>query len=296
MANNLLNRIIFLFLFSFLFFSAGSHKTVALILTSSENITISAKVGNNTTPGSGGGSIVIPHTAVRFSGLAYPYADITLLEGNVKRATVTGDDMGYFTITLEEDGERPIAYTLFATDISGNKSLLINYYLLIHSGYLTHVSGIRFAPTIVLDKAEAREGDYVSVIGYSVPEEYLEIIITGKEKKSFTLVSSKDGAYKIILPLSGLPTGDYIVSAKYINDTRISKLVKLVIGDTTILNTDAFSDIPGDYNLDMKVDLVDFSILAFWYGKESPPPSVDTNRDGTIDLVDFSILAFWWTG
>jgi hypothetical protein len=44
------------------------------------------------------------------------------------------------------------------------------------------------------------------------------------------------------------------------------------------------------------VNLVDFSILAYWYLKPNPDPKVDLNSDGIVDLVDFSILAYYWTG
>jgi hypothetical protein len=49
-------------------------------------------------------------------------------------------------------------------------------------------------------------------------------------------------------------------------------------------------------NNDRRVNLVDFSIAAYWYKRSSPPASVDLNGDGKVDLVDFSIMAFYWTG
>jgi hypothetical protein len=47
--------------------------------------------------------------------------------------------------------------------------------------------------------------------------------------------------------------------------------------------------------------LIDFSIAAFWYKR---PLSAEflareqkhLNGDGKIDLIDFSIMAFYWTG
>ena len=48
-------------------------------------------------------------------------------------------------------------------------------------------------------------------------------------------------------------------------------------------------------------NLVDFSIAGFWYKKPLSVIFVNTekeklNGDGKIDLVDFSIMAFNWTG
>ena len=51
-----------------------------------------------------------------------------------------------------------------------------------------------------------------------------------------------------------------------------------------------------DVNQDGRVDLVDFSILAFWYKKSTINSEADLNSDGVVDMTDFSILAFYWTG
>ncbi len=267
----------------------------ALTITDSADVAVTAQVGNVTvTPGSSG--FGIPQTAVTFSGLAYPKATVSILKEGAPAISVIADITGYFTATLEEKYDSTIVYTLYAVDISGNKSLLINYPIVVYTGYITHLSGIRFAPTIVIDKAQVRAGDYLTVFGYSLPSVGMEVFIEGKQKKSFTLTSNSNGTYKIILPMTDLPKGDYVVYVRYANDARISKLVKFIIGDTNIPNTDIVENVPGDCNYDGIINLVDFSVLAFWYNKENPPKCVDTNGDNKINLVDFSILAFWWTG
>ncbi|MCA9360257.1 hypothetical protein KC850_04480, partial [Candidatus Kaiserbacteria bacterium] len=60
------------------------------------------------------------------------------------------------------------------------------------------------------------------------------------------------------------------------------------------------ADVPinADLNRDTKVNLIDFSILLFWWnsnGGDSDPPA-DINRDGNVSLTDFSRLLFNWTG
>jgi photosystem II stability/assembly factor-like uncharacterized protein len=50
-----------------------------------------------------------------------------------------------------------------------------------------------------------------------------------------------------------------------------------------------------DFNNDRRVNLVDFSILAYWYKRPSPPKHLDLNNDGKIDLVEFSTLIYYWT-
>ncbi len=52
---------------------------------------------------------------------------------------------------------------------------------------------------------------------------------------------------------------------------------------------------PADLNGDVRVDLVDFSILLYNWGKPKNLKA-DINNDGLVDLVDFSIMLYWWTG
>ncbi len=264
----------------------------------SEEVTVSARVGEdiNVTPGGSTGSIVIPKTAVRFSGLAYPNAEVFLLKQGERETSVKANQNGEFSVTLEELYDNNILYSLFAEDIHGDRSLLLNYPIAVQVGFVTQLSGIRFAPTITTDKSQVLFGDYLTLNGFALPQKELEVNIKGVENKIFTLTSNLDGSYRIVLPILSLPRGEYNVYINYKDDTRTSKLVKFSIGDSNIFYTEELSSIPGDCNADKVINLVDFSVLAFWYGKENPPKCVDTNADNIINLVDFSILAFYWTG
>ena len=48
-----------------------------------------------------------------------------------------------------------------------------------------------------------------------------------------------------------------------------------------------------DLNKDGEVNLVDFSILMYFWGSDDP--DADINQDGEIDLIDFSIMMYCWT-
>ncbi|HEV7702246.1 MAG TPA: hypothetical protein VGO63_02270 [Candidatus Paceibacterota bacterium] len=250
------------------------------------------------TPGGGNtsGGVAIPKTAVSFSGQAYPYALVTLLKQGEDVATVTANSAGDFNITLEENYNSNALYSLFAVDVNNERSLLLNYPIVVRVGLLTQLSGIRFAPTVVADKSQVRAGDYLMISGYALPRRNLSVTVKGMSNKVFSLISSDKGPYKIVLPLANLPKGDYSVFVNYTGDARTSKLIRFSIGDSNIFYTGVLSGIPGDCNSDKVINLVDFSVLAFWYGKSNPPACVDTNKDKIINLVDFSILAFYWTG
>jgi hypothetical protein len=299
MASPLFKKTILISLISFsVFFVWSKHDIFAQPAPVTEAVAVSAQVGEDIviTPGGSHGGVSIPRTAVIFSGLAYPGALVSLLKQGETRATVKADSSGNFTITLEESYNSTVLYSLFAEDRGGERSLLLNYPIAVQAGFITHLSGIRFAPTILSDKSQVRYGDYLTVHGYSLPQKEMEISILGREKRVFTLTSSEDGSYRIILPLSTLSKGDYYITIGYADDLRTSKLVKFVIGESNIFYTETLSSIPGDCNADKVINLIDFSILAFWYGKSNPPVCVDTNADKVINLIDFSILAFYWTG
>jgi hypothetical protein len=77
-----------------------------------------------------------------------------------------------------------------------------------------------------------------------------------------------------------------------------SKLVVPVTNATPVI--DKCSRI-ADFNGDCRVNIVDFSIVAFWYKRNLTDSfkvreKEHLNGDGVVSLVDFSIMAFHWTG
>lgn len=297
------NRYLFSFFIAILFASlfiitfSFAQKVFALDIVVTEEVTINATVaGVIISPPSGGGGVSIPNTSVRFSGRAYPSATVSLLKNGKLQSSVEADDKAYFSITLPEKYDGDVLYTLYAKDTSNTKSLFLNFPLHIQSGYLTYLDGILFAPTISTDKSESLAGDYLTVFGHAIPKGKMQISIDGEVKKTFTLSAKNDGTYKTVLPLGDLPRGEYVVYINYENDARISRLVNLVIGNVNIFKAPETEDLPGDCNKDSIINLTDFSVLAFWYGKNNPPKCVDTNNDNIINLTDFSILAFYWNG
>ncbi|MDD5749956.1 MAG: dockerin type I domain-containing protein, partial [Patescibacteria group bacterium] len=67
-------------------------------------------------------------------------------------------------------------------------------------------------------------------------------------------------------------------------------------GSNIIFDPDRNLVLVGDSNNDSRVNLIDFSIMAYWYRRPNPPLNVDLNNDGKVDLIDFSIMAYYWTG
>lgn len=287
----------------FLVFIFAFYSTVfATDIVDFGDVTVSARVIDPNiiitpvTPTNNGGNVYIPKIAVSFSGEAYPFAPITILKAGSEVLSLISDARGNFSATLEEKYDSTILYSIYAKDVLGNRSLLLNYPVAVYTGYVTELRNIRFAPTIILDKSEVAYGDYLSISGYSLPNKEIQIFIAGVSKKTFSTISNSAGFYILTVPLMGMTKGSYTVYTKYENDDKISKLVNIIIGDNNKLVSKNTSELPGDCNTDNLINLTDFSVLAFWYKKPNPPICVDVNTDKIVDLIDFSILAYYWTG
>lgn len=271
----------------------------ATVVSQPENVSVSATVGgpiispiDDNCNGCSSGSQI----GIIFSGFAYPKATVHVWKNGTPKTTTIADANGNFSITLIELYAPNVLYTLYAIDKANRKSVLLNYPVVAKIGLLTVISGIRFPPTIALDKTEVDEGDYLTVLGYALPNASLDIVIEGVRGVTYYLTSNTDGTYQLSMPLSDLRKGNYNIHVNYHNDKKISKVMQFTIGDANILSTELTTNIPGDCNADNVINITDFSVAAFWYGKSNPPRCVDTNNDNVINLIDFSILAFYWTG
>lgn len=269
----------------------------AQTVVDSASSTVSASVASipsiDDDTGGGGGS---SQSGVQFSGFAYPGATVTLMHGSEKLLSTIADGAGKFSIVFSDVEDAPqLMFSLFALDSAQRRSTLLNFPVIFYTGQLTDIRNIRFAPTITTDKVAIKTSDFITVEGAALPRLPMNVIFEGNDAKTFTLSAGAEGAYRLTVPLA-LPQGEYIVKARYEGDTRTSAALRLIVGNASIPRVEVSANIPGDCNLDQKVTIVDFSVLAFWFGKKQPPSCVDTNGDGAITLVDFSILAFYWNG
>jgi len=279
-----------------IFFISFQDFAFSQTITQTKNVSVSAQVGSLPVidaGGGGGGGVINYQSGVRFSGVAYPNGTVIVQKGLEKIVSVKTDITGAFNILVGETN--PSLFTIFALDSVGRQSTLLNFPTVFYNGYLTDITGIKFAPTIVTDKIAVKNGDFLSIEGGAIQNSNIEIVIKGTTDIKFSLVSDNLGNYKITVPIN-VPNGEYIVMSRYAGDARSSRAIRISIGVANIFESEVQNNVPGDCNFDQHVTLSDFSILAYWFGKDNPPKCVDTNNDGVIDLIDFSILAFYWNG
>jgi hypothetical protein len=238
-------------------------------------------------------------TSVIFSGRAYPLSQITLLQdGHTVLSTVAGPDAN-FTMTLSGITTGNYTFSIIGTDRNGLTSTLFTVPIYITAGATTTVSGIFLAPTIDTDKTQVLRGENLTIFGQTVPASSVTISVHSTEQ-FFNVSSDAQGAYLYTLDTAPLELGGHTTKSKTSPLAGIvssyGKIVNFTVGTKTIDKDTTTTCRIADINCDKKVNLIDFSIVAFWYKKNAVPEKVDLNHDGKVTLVDFSIMAYYWTG
>lgn len=161
------------------------------------------------------------------------------------------------------------------------------------------------APTVSTNKKEVKRGETIIIFGKTVPQSKVVVSVSSQQETFRQILSDEKGVYLLNLDTSFLEEGQHLAKAKAESRgifSPWSNVVKFAVSDINIeRSSGSCEDRFGDLNCDSKIDLVDFSILAYWYKRPlSPEFSIkeknQLNGDGRVDLVDFSILAYYWTG
>jgi len=287
---------------------------VGAVTTSTSVVQISAYVGmEDDSGGSGGGSgsgsgggggssgIVIP-TTVNFSGVAYPLSKVYILkDGNIV-ATTIADPRANFNISLNGLKTNSYTFSVYGEDSKSRKSSSFSFPIFITEGTTVNIGNIFISPTIDIDKIQVKKGDNLVIFGQSAPKSEITISVNSSPEYFFKVKSGDSGIYLYNLDTSILDLGDHKTKSKATLNNQLSSYTQplsFLVGNSNKENKIELSScsiLRADLNCDTRVNLIDFSILAYWYKKTNPPERVDFNKDGQITLSDFSILAYYWTG
>jgi len=253
--------------------------------------------------GGGGGGIIQPITSVTFSGRAYPKSTVTLLkDAQIAATTIAGSD-AKFQINLTGVSAGNYIFSVYSEDSEGNRSSLLTFPVGVTYGAATNISGIFIAPTIAVDKSEVKRGDNIAIFGQSVPNSEVTISVNSDEEFFNKIKTDTSGAYLYNFDTSPLDMGQHFTKSKSAMNGEISsfsKMISFAVGTKNVAKA-VQEFLKGDLNGDGRVNLVDFSIAAYWYKRTisaefAVKEKERLNGDGKINLVDFSIMAFYWTG
>ncbi len=254
--------------------------------------------------GGGGGGTIATVTSVGFSGRAYPLSKVTVLkDGQIAITTIAGPDAN-FSISLTGLSAGSYTFSVFGEDSEGRRSSPFTFQVSITGGATTNIGGIFIAPTISVDKSEVKKGDDIAIFGQSAPTAEITINVNSDEPFFVKTTTDKDGVYLYNFDTSPLEYGQHSARSKMALLGMVSSFsnsVSFVVGTKTVFAKLTKAPAKGDLNGDKKMNLIDFSIAAYWYKRPLSAQfklteSEYLNGDGKIDLVDFSIMAFYWTG
>ncbi len=246
---------------------------------------------------SGGSDDELGDTEITVQGRAYPNVTVNILLDGESVGTVRTNSKGEFTFSTESDpGTASLSF--WANDNSGTRSATINTTFDVTQGAVTNLNGIMLPPTIRASGVTVNPGDDITLSGQTVPSVTVEVSIDNG-KKVFTTTSDAQGNWSLVFDTGTVSIDTHTAKARFISGSGALKtespygsLLSLFVG----VEGKATSN--SDLNRDGKVNLIDFSILIFWWGSpggNSNPPA-DINGNGRVGLEDFSILLFNWTG
>jgi hypothetical protein len=277
------------------------------ILSCNSNCTFNTSqctIGGGGGSGGGGGGGGASLTQVIFSGRAYPKSTVTLLKDAQVAVSTIADNNAAFSITLSNLSGGNYIFSIYSEDNQGRRSSLLNFPVSVTSGATTKIEGIFIAPTIAADKIEVKKGDNIAIFGQSAPNSEITIVVNSEEEIFVKTSSDKNGVYLHNLDTSPLSMEQHFAKSKAAlkgEITSFSQAISFIVGNRNVFAQ--FNKCPqkADLNGDCKVNLVDFSIAAYWYkriisAEFAIKEKEKLNGDGKIDLVDFSIMAYYWTG
>lgn len=247
---------------------------------------------------SGGGGYVAPtiSTKVILSGRAYPGSDVHILSDGKLAKTVKADSKASFKTEIKDITPGIWSFSVWAIDKNNIKSITYTLTFRVAADTITTVSGIFLPPTINIDKNSLNRGEILNIFGQTVPNVQVDVHILSEETIE-KVESDEIGAWLLAFNTQFLEQGSHVSKAQSQitpeEKSGFGQALTFYIGKAVPPELNPIC--PGaDLNKDGRVNLIDFSVLLYWWGRENA--GVDQNMNGIVDLPDFSIMLYYWTG
>lgn len=237
----------------------------------------------------------VPPTKVRFIGSAYPGSPVHFIMDGTSVATTQANPATAFDVELTvTPGSH--TFSIYATDTNSIDGKAFQISLTLSEGSTTTVSGIFLAPSIDISDSQFNIGDTITIFGQTVPNSAVAVTVNS-DPTVHQVTANGSGVYQSQFVagnetlVAGAHTGNSKATAPTTQVSETSKLVAFGIGATSC------GAGPSDLNCDGRVDLIDFSILLYYWNQTNPSLArADINSDGVVGIVDFSIMLYYWTG
>lgn len=245
------------------------------------------------------GSVSIKNqTKVTLDGKAYPGAYVHILQDGKQVSVVPASQKGDFHYETSEITPGPVVFGFWAEDSKKTRSITLTTTFQVIQNAATTISGILLPPTIDTDKKTLPLGEKLGIFGEDLPDAAIflsvdsdiisatgtPVLSNGKWNISFDTAGLKNESLHTVKAQSEITLAD-----KSAKRSGFSQSVGFYVGTKDIGEV-----VSSDTNHDGKVNIVDFSVLLFYW--DTSEVTVDFNHDGKVNLTDFSILLFNWTG
>lgn len=219
------------------------------------------------------------------TGYYAPFSRVSLLKDGRLAATVFTNEQGFFQLTLSGLAVGEYLLKLVAEGTGGRLVVGESFTGKVYQNLTTMISAVYLPP----DSRFSIEGNVVQIIGRSVPD---SVILIEQAGILNTYKADSRGDFSVSL-VNDIKTTDNKFRVGIQNDDGV------VWGEWQDIATDVdFStcDIQADITNDCRVNFVDFAITLWWYLYNPTNATIDFDKNGKLDLVDFSIMAYYWTG
>lgn len=291
------NKFIFLaYFFTFGLFFSFAMNVFADTVSDIKILDITATVSGAQQPGTGGSGSNL--TQITFTGLSFPGAKLTVLKDGSRYTTLVVGPDGNFRISVNGLPNGNYQFAIYAQDKNGIESSSYVANVQVIQNQPVAYNNILIPPTLSTSNTVIGVGQNFVLYGYSTPGSNVLAEIPGVSVLG-SAVADSTGLYQIALSANFDPGLIYIRTRAELNgyQSNYSKPIQLLVyTGTQIPAPPPELAVCVDFNKDNRINLIDFSILLFWFDKNSPPARVDCNRDNKIDIKDFSILMYFWTG
>jgi hypothetical protein len=248
----------------------------------------------------GGSTSYVPPSggSVEITGMAYPNTKVTILKDGIIASVTTADPGAAFKVTISNLSAAYYNFGVYAIDTSGLKSPTYSFPVSISDFITIHIDNVFLAPTIGVSNTEIKKGDPINIFGMTVPKAEVTMYVHSVQEFVKKIISTSAGIWFKQFDTSVLDLGNHdTYSRASLNDriTDKSNVVAFTVGKTSIKGIVSYKR--SDLNKDGKVNIIDFSMLLYYWNKKPPTTSrADINKDGIVDIIDLSIMLYDWTG
>lgn len=247
--------------------------------------------------GSGGSTTDLGDTQISITGRGFPGQTVHVILDAREVGTVRADGTGRFDFATDAS-PGTVSMGFWSLDANRNRSITYNTTFDVTQGAITNVNSVLIPPTLVADKTTINPGDTIIFSGQTIPNTKVEVHIDASAK-ILTTTSGQNGQWTVAYVTTGLSAKEHTARARFIlgsgtltTESSFSTTLQLFVG------VEGKAATPSDLNRDGGINLIDFSILIFWWGTPggNSDPKADISGNGKVGLEDFSILLFNWTG